>query len=388
MMASGRFHSAFALALIALLLVQTGCAGFRSARRQDSSPSAVAESSQSADGVELPKQAEIPCAPTNRSRLALDRARIAALQDEHLMAQGEPVGSVICPEGSFAACLDRWHSAAYKWMDNAVRSIDTRWLKEDTPYDAELSTFKLALHTRAGGRSSKKDFDLKARVRADVALPGLENKLHLLFESASHDDLPGTDPLDQENDARLGLKTVWKTVRNSQISLGGGGRFSGLEPVLYFDLDWHWQRPWAGGEVRLHPRGFWYSDDGWGQVTTLSWTRRLTERQIFQLRGAEKSTEQTDGVEFEQSMRFAWLRSGVGRGWLIQASVFPHLKSSEWYWDNLLVNLTWRDAVYRKWIYYTITPQLEFPREDDYQPRPSIRVGLEILFGGSIGHLM
>jgi hypothetical protein len=52
------------------------------------------------------------------------------------------------------------------------------------------------------------------------------------------------------------------------------------------------------------------------------------------------------------------------------------------------VNLTWRDAVYRKWIYYTITPQLEFPREDDYQPRPSIRVGLEILFGGSIGHLM
>ncbi len=73
-------------------------------------------------------------------------------------------------------------------MDNAVRSIDTRWLKEDTPYDAELSTFKLALHTRAGGRSSKKDFDLKARVRADVALPGLENKLHLLFESASHDD--------------------------------------------------------------------------------------------------------------------------------------------------------------------------------------------------------
>ena len=144
----------------------------------------------------------------------------------------------------------------------------------------------------------------------------------------------------------------------------------------------------VAARVRLHPRGFWYSDDGWGQVTTLSWTRRLTERQIFQLRGAEKSTEQTDGVEFEQSMRFAWLRSGVGRGWLIQASVFPHLKSSEWYWDNLLVNLTWRDAVYRKWIYYTITPQLEFPREDDYQPRPSIRVGLEMLFGGSIGHLM
>jgi hypothetical protein len=39
------------------------------------------------------------------------------------------------------------------------------------------------------------------------------------------------------------------------------------------------------------------------------------------------------------------------------------------------VNLTWRDAFYRRWIYYTITPQIQFPKEDEYEARPSIRFG-------------
>ncbi len=53
-----------------------------------------------------------------------------------------------------------------------------------------------------------------------------------------------------------------------------------------------------------------------------------------------------------------------------------------------MINLSWRDALYRKWIYYIVTPQVDFPREDDYEPRPSLRIGIEILFGGKIGSLI
>jgi hypothetical protein len=44
--------------------------------------------------------------------------------------------------------------------------------------------------------------------------------------------------------------------------------------------------------------------------------------------------------------------------------------------------------VVRKWIYYTITPQVQFPKEDEYEPRPSLHIGLEILFGGRMGDLL
>ena len=68
-------------------------------------------------------------------------------------------------------------------------------------------------------------------------------------------------------------------------------------------------------------------------------------------------------------------------------SAFPHYKDSGLTWDDYLVNLTWRGALYRKWVYYTLTPQVEFPQEDDYQAKPSIRIALELLMGGKIGEL-
>ena len=140
--------------------------------------------------------------------------------------------------------------------------------------------------------------------------------------------------------------------------------------------------------MRLTPRGFYYSDDGFGQKTVLTWTRPAGYRKKFQILTAERVTEKTHGIEFEQSLRFAWLRSGRGRGWIAQASVFPHLQSDGWFWDDSLLNITWRDALYRKWIYYTVTPQVQFPREDDYNPQPSLRLGIEVLFGGVTGDLM
>jgi len=120
----------------------------------------------------------------------------------------------------------------------------------------------------------------------------------------------------------------------------------------------------------------------------MTWTRQIREKQWLQIRTAERSTEQTDGLECEQTFLYAWLRPGTGRGWLARASIFPQFKSSTWIWDDSMVNLSWRDALYQKWIYYTLTPQIDFPKEDAYHPRPSFRIGIEILFGGKIGNLI
>jgi hypothetical protein len=323
-------------------------------------------------------------------RLKLNPSKILALQMQELNGQNQGEREAVlrrpCP---FTGWLDRVHERWYCRMDNAVRRVDTLWLTEDVvPYDCELSTFKLKTLARVGGRSKDGNLDYKLKFRADFALPGLERKLHLYLDNAGRNALPGADPMDQEDDPRVGLRALVKTIQNSQLDLGGGLRLHSGKPVLFSDLEWRWQRDLMTGQLRLIPRGFWYSDDGFGQTTTLTWTRKISEKRIFQYRTAERSTEGTDGWEFEQSLRFAWLRSGQARGWVAQASVFPHYKRSDWFWDESLVNITWRGALYRKWIYYTLTPQVEFPKEDDYHARPSFRIGLEILMGGLVGDLI
>ena len=330
-----------------------------------------------------------PGAPgVSKTPLKLDPGKVLTLQMQALEAQYETEEGQSHRPNRFTQRLDAAHRCLYCLMDNAVRRVDLKWLAEEAPYDPELSVFKLRTYSRIGGKSSEKEFDLKVRFRGDIALPGLEQKFHLYVDNAGRDSLPGTDPMKQESDPRLGVTAMYRTLRGADVSLGGGLRWRNSHPVAYASLDWRREHPLGDGTFCLNPRAFYYTDDGLGQQIALTWTRQVGPKAYFQTRTAERSSESRDDVEFEQTLRFAWLRSGRGRGWVAQASVFPHVKSSDWYWDDSLVNVTWRDALYRKWIYYTVTPQIQFPKEDEYDPRPSLRIGLEILFGGKIGDLL
>ena len=325
----------------------------------------------------------------SKEALKLDPSEVLALQMREIREQRQDENAFIRRRNRITRWMDEFHKCCYCWMDNAVRQMDVKLMREDDiPYDPELSTFKLRTMARVGGRSNEKESEIKVRFRADMALPGLEKKLHLYVDNAGRDSLPGTDPMKQESDMRLGLRTMWRSVKDSELHLGGGVRWHESNPVVYAGLAWEWTNEMGCGELRLVPRGYYYSDDGFGQTTTLSWTRPAGKKKLFQIRTAERTTEKTRGFEFEQSLRFAWLRSGRGRGWVAQASVFPHLESTGWTWDDALLNITWKDSLYRKWIYYTLTPQVQFPKEDDYEPQPSLRIGLEILFGGRIGDLL
>ena len=326
---------------------------------------------------------------TRTERLVVDARQVEGMQNHELQQQreGRELGVLREPTG-MTQWLDRTHETWYRRMDNMIRRTDTRWLSTDTAYEPELSTFRLCLLGRTGGPSRQKDHELKARFRGDVALPGLEDKLYLVLENVDDGDLPGLDPMSRNEKTQLGLRTAWETLLNNEIDAGIGLKWRSSNPVVYLEVQWKWEREVAGGQLRLNPRGLYYSDEGVGQVTAVSWTKPLSDRTRFQIRTAERSSESLEGVNFEQTFRFAWLRSGHGRGWLAQASVFPSLVSSDWVWADTLVNLTWRDAFYRRWIYYTITPQLQFPKEDQYEPRFSLQVGFELLFGGRIGNWM
>lgn len=324
-----------------------------------------------------------------RLRLTLDPAVVEAMQLQALDEVSSEEEADIHPKNAFTRWLDGYHKRMFCRMDNAVRRVDTMWLTEDIkPYEYELSTFKLKLLLRAGGRSNDDSSDYKVKFRADFALPGLKRRLHLFLDDTDRDALPGTDPMELGDENRVGARVV-RELRHSDLDFGGGVRLHSGKPVAFGDVDWRWK--WdksLGGILNLTPRGYWYSDEGLGQTTTLTWTRWISERRIFQYRASERSTEETHGWEFEQTVRFAWLRSGNTRGLIAQASIFPHYGvEGDFHWDDSLLNLTWRGALYRKWIYYTVTPQVEFPREDDYKPKPSLRIGLEIFIGGKSENL-
>ena len=155
-----------------------------------------------------------------------------------------------------------------------------------------------------------------------------------------------------------------------------------LCPVGYVDLEWHWSHDLFGGTLRFAPRGVWYSDDGFGEDAALVWTGPRTGRVVWQLLSAETAKESTSGIHLEETVRLAVPMHAPGSGWLFQASMFPHLHEEDHTnFDDFVVNATWRAPLYRRWIYYHVTPQVDFADEDGHDPKPSLRFGCEILFG-------
>jgi len=196
--------------------------------------------------------------------LQIDSNKVAQMQRQALNAQGDSTDSFIQRQNRVTHWMDEFHAMWYCRMDNAVRLVDTKWLKKDgQPYDYELSTFYLRVLSRVGGRSQDDAFDFKVRFSGDVALPGLEDKLHLVLNNVARDTLPGQDPLDQERQASVGVRTMWRSIRNSELSLGGGLRWRSNVPVVYGELDWRWHKDIMGGKRCM---GSWTGDG-----TTISW---------------------------------------------------------------------------------------------------------------------
>ena len=315
--------------------------------------------------------------------IEFDSGEVQAEQTRILRRQNDGAGEALfTATNNFTETIDRWHDNTFRWLDNAVRTLDLRWSSGGTNYNPEISTFALALFARVGGRGDDGDFDAKARFRAGLALPGLERRLKLVADNIGRDDLPGTDPMKRESDLRVGVQAKLDSFFGERWDLGGGARWHNKRPVGYVELEWRWSAPLFGGTLRFDPRGVWYSDDGFGEDASLTWTGPRTGLVVWQLLTAETAKESTSGIHLEETVRLAVPLRTKGCGWLFQASMFPHLREeNHTNFDDFLVNATWRAPLYRRWIYYHLTPQVDFADEDDHDPKPSLRFGCEILFG-------
>ena len=181
-------------------------------------------------------------------------------------------------------------------------------------------------------------------MRLDTALPGLEQRFHLVFDNHGRDTLPGRDPMARESDWRIGLMGGWNVLRHAKFDLDGGIRLRSLKAVGYADAAVKWNFPLATGQFHLSPRVFYYTDHGWGQDIRASWQRWFGPGGCWgvELSAAEEKTDHRSTFDFENTFKLAFARNErKTRGWVFQASLFPRLRdgSGEGYIDDALLTL-------------------------------------------------
>lgn len=239
------------------------------------------------------------------------------------------------------------------------------------------------------------EFSFEPDVDVEVDLPNLEKKWKVFIESSRRDDLPGTDPGDADTSSQIGLRRVRKYV---QADLGVKFRWP---PVVFVRAEW--KPRWSVEHTVVQPRQrfFYESDEGFGSLTSFTvhrWFGRDNNWFWQSVSAAKHTTRSTEGTELEQTVKLAlvskaledkwtWKRvmgvHDIADGHMLRYSLFGNYESGVGQINRHRVTYTWRQRLYKKWIYLEVSPGVEFENDNDWDPIPQIMVGFDMLFWGT-----
>lgn len=225
------------------------------------------------------------------------------------------------------------------------------------------------------------------RVRARLDLPRFEDRAKIVFDNMTDDRDPLTevrtfssrDPTTpDENDRSLSLRYRVLDSARYDMDADGGLRLD-PEPVVQFRtrgrMRWYRER----STVTLSETGFWEQDDGFGERTQLEYSRPLDENHAFKLKHTAVWSEESQGVDLGATVGLATRLSARrtltltgGAGWHTHPDALV---------DEYVVRLTYRQLVYRDWMFVEVEPGLDFQNEEHWETEPLVTLRLDVLFG-------
>jgi hypothetical protein len=228
-------------------------------------------------------------------------------------------------------------------------------------------------------------------ISANLALPHLKNKIYLIADTILREDEEKTEDGngdgDQKEDTDITLSLRYRVFRQLRkyINLDSGAKINpdsfdldSIEPFVLvrsrgtFDSD-----PWA---LSLTQVIFWFESKGFGESLRLDLERRMRDNTMF-LRMTSNAawSKKSKEVEFGQSLLFRWKLSH-NRAIGLKLSADGHTRPSTVI-EKYAAKFTYRRRIYRKWAFFALEPEIQFPRKNHFKWTPMLMSHLEIRFG-------
>ena len=229
------------------------------------------------------------------------------------------------------------------------------------------------------------DSDLDLRLR----LPDTEDRLRvLLLGNPDQDDEPGENgtgtratQLDGPSDSGLSaaLQYFFRSSDRRSVSVTSGLRISRFEPQVFIGPRYRETVELDSWTFRFTQSLRWFSDDGWESRTSLDFERPLWDDLFFRIT--------PDGT---------WSEDEEGYFYGLNLSLFQPLsvrRAVEYQWNNdfetrpdnhlevTALRVRYRQRLWRDWLIAEVAPELRFPHDEDYEPVPGIRLGIDVIFG-------
>ncbi len=285
--------------------------------------------------------------------------------------------------------LDSFHDTLFITVQGQITRADTLFVKKkqsvvETPH----SNFELAIYSEIEhGSSNGFAFAINPKFDIDLAIPNLERSLKLYVNTTPIGSLPGVDPVEEDNQLHIGIKSVLERpepwLPKLSTSIG---------------IDWNWppdpyvevnlKKNMNFGSLRLYPnQTFWINtSDRLSEKSTLRTDYWLSPKMLTTVWSSIKYTQEDSFFSWEQSESIIYCLNSYGLDMNTDKMHYCSLKFSM-FGDNTVMKeyrLTteYKFPIYKDWIFIEIIPELKFRKDEDWEPVRVLRVGISALFWG------
>jgi hypothetical protein len=311
----------------------------------------------------------------------------AAPPTEQLAPQAEQLAPQMQETGSFDAMESRRDYLSGKITGFA--SYLDRFFGGNRHYqESNDSVFQLDL-TRVDGYGGDGKFDLA--LRFNLKLPVTEGRMRLLVETDPEENISSDPALAKSLAARrkqaatpqgVALAARYATAAENvwHFNLDGGLRFP--VPVTPFvRTRGSYANQMGEWRMKVVESVYWFSTTGMGADTQFDLEHVLGDSTMFRVSGNAIWSRNDQNIDFGQSLSIYHTLND--RTALLYQMGVAEVSNPEYQISDYVLLLFCRYRLHQEWLFLEFSPQLHFPRENNFKSSPAYSVRLEVLFDDS-----
>jgi hypothetical protein len=269
-----------------------------------------------------------------------------------------------------------------------VSEID-RFFGDDRNYqESNQSVIQMDI-TRVAGYSG--DHKIVLEGRAKVRLPSAERRFHLVFETNPDQNLTGestptkiTPPANKvvtPDSYGAGLRFERAREGYWHFSTDAGIKFHSFRVDPFTRVRGSYEVPLDQWRLKAAETVFWFQTSGVGENTRVDVERFLSEPVLFRATSNVTWLKDTTNLDLRQDLSIYHTlndRSAL----LYQASAIGVSRPAFQATDYVLL-MTYRYRLHRNWVFFELSPQMHYPKVQDYRSSPMLSMRLEMLLDES-----
>ncbi|NOZ90698.1 MAG: hypothetical protein GXO60_05355 [Epsilonproteobacteria bacterium] len=280
--------------------------------------------------------------------------------------------------------IDEYHDNFAEWLVNTSDTLDNYFI--DSNKTTHSKTYAEVKTSCAFENSQKSEYALRLKIR--INLPKLQDKLRIVFEDATSDDelYDGTklnnnyEHLENQSYS-FRLEYFNYIIKKFRIIMGVGARFKkfNLQPYLNMKVKYKIE------DTPEHKESFfnrfrYYSDGDIENTTLLKSLYILDNNFFFTLNNSFRYrnwTSKRDIVNDASFVRLLRKKEQVSIG----ASITSKQEKSNIYVEYYQLYHSYRNLLYKDWVYYELLSSVLKRRENDYHDSYRFMFNIGAVFG-------